>query len=44
MIYEMAKKYYPTKWNRAMVDRLFSTGKLTQEEYDDIVGGVKQSY
>lgn len=39
MIYELAKKYYPTKWNRAMIDRLFSTGKLTQEEYDNITVG-----
>ena len=37
-IYEMAKKYYPDKWNRAMIDRLFEEGKLTQEEYDDIIG------
>lgn len=36
-IYEMAKKYYPTKWNRAMLDRLLKSGKLTQEEYDSVV-------
>lgn len=36
--YKMAKEYYPDKWNRAMIDRLLAEGKITQEEYDDIVG------
>ena len=36
--YKLAKAYYPDKWNRPMVDRLFEEGKLTQEEYDDVVG------
>ena len=38
-IYEMAKKYYPDKWNRAMIDNLHDTGKLTDKEYEDIIGG-----
>lgn len=37
-IYEKAKEYYPDKWNRAMIDRLYAAGKLTDEEYHDIVG------
>lgn len=37
-IYDMAKRYYPDKWNKAMVDNLYSKGQLTQEEYDDIIG------
>ena len=37
-VYKMAKKYYPDKWNRAMIDNLFEMGKLTQAEYDDIIG------
>ena len=37
-IYLKAKKYYPDKWNRAMVDNLHNTGKLTDEEYNDIIG------
>lgn len=41
MIYEMAKKYYPTKWNRAMIDRLYSAGKLTLEEYNDIIEALE---
>lgn len=39
VIYEMAKKYYPDKWNKAMIDKLYADGKLTEEEYDDIIGG-----
>jgi len=38
MIYEMAKKYYPNKWNKAMLERLLTSGKLTHEQFDEIVG------
>lgn len=38
-IYDMAKKYYPDKWNRAMIDKLHIDGKLTDKEYEDIIGG-----
>ena len=37
-VYKMAKKYYPDKWNRAMIVHLYETGKLTEEEYRDIIG------
>lgn len=37
-VYEMAKKYYPDKWNRAQIDHLYELGRLTEEEYKDIVG------
>lgn len=37
--YKIAKKNYDAGlWNRAMIDHLLEIGKLTQEEYDDIVG------
>lgn len=36
--YEMAKKYYPDKWNLAMIDNLYNIGRLTLEEYNDIIG------
>lgn len=36
--YELAKKYYPTYWDKARIDALLAAGKLTQEEYDDIIG------
>jgi hypothetical protein len=38
-IYEMAKKYYPEKWKRAMIDNLYEKGRLTEEEYNDTIGG-----
>lgn len=41
-VYLMAKKYYPDKWNKAQIDHLFEIGKLTQEEYDDIIGGEEE--
>lgn len=40
-VYEMAKKYYPDKWNRAMLEHLLELGRLTQEEFDEIVGEEK---
>ena len=37
-IYDMAKKYYPEKWKRAQIDHLYELGRLTREEYEDIIG------
>ena len=38
-IYKMAKKYYEKGlWTAADLQRLVEEGKLTQEEYDEIVG------
>lgn len=37
-IYEMAKEYYPERWNREMIDTLYSKGRLTEEEYLDVIG------
>jgi hypothetical protein len=39
VIYDMAKRYYPDKWSKAHLDHLLEIGRLTQEEYDDIIGG-----
>lgn len=39
-VYEMAKKYYPKLWNRQRIDALHEAGKLTDEEYHDIIGDV----
>lgn len=36
--YKMAKKYYPTLWNEAMLRNLVSKGKLTAEEFKEITG------
>lgn len=38
-VYEMAKKYYDSgKWKRAQIDHLYELGRLTEEEYRDIIG------
>ena len=36
--YEMAKAYYPTKWNIAMLRNLVAKGRLTEEEFAEITG------
>lgn len=35
--YELAKKYYPLLWNKKRIEALYKAGKLTEEEYKDIV-------
>lgn len=36
--YDIAKKNYPELWNRAMIDNLYNLGRLTDEEYADVIG------
>lgn len=33
----MAKKYYPRNWDISRLDKLKEQGKLTEEEYDDLI-------
>lgn len=40
-VFEMAKKYYPLLWNEKRIEALYKAGKLTEEEYKEIVGGVQ---
>ncbi len=40
--YEMAKKNYPELWSRAMIDNFHSIGRLTDEEYEDIIGSAEE--
>lgn len=37
-VYEMAKKYYPRLWTIERIEALYKAGKLTEEEYKEIVG------
>lgn len=37
-VYEEAKKKYPKPWNKAMLMRLVNLGKLTEAQYEEIVG------
>lgn len=34
----LAKKYYPIYWSKERIDMLLSANKITQEEYNQIVG------
>jgi len=34
----LAEKYYPLLWPQDRMDALLAAGKLTQEEYDSIIG------
>ena len=36
--FTLAKKYYPVYWNKERIDMLLSANKITQEEYNQIVG------
>ena len=36
-IFEMAKKYYPRLWNKKRIDALYDAGKLTDDEYAEIL-------
>ena len=39
-VFEMAKKYYPRLWDENRLRQLVDAGRLTEEEYQAIVGGV----
>ena len=36
-VFEMAKKYYPLLWGKNRIDALYDAGKLTKEEYEEII-------
>ena len=37
-VYELARKYYPRLWDRERLEALLAAGRLSQEEYDRLVG------
>lgn len=37
-VYELAQKYYPRLWDRERLEALLAAGRLSQEEYDRLVG------
>ena len=39
-VFEMAKKYYPRLWDEDRLRQLVDAGRLTEEEYQTIVGGA----
>ena len=36
-VFEMAMKYYPRLWSKNRIDALHDAGKLTDEEYEEIL-------
>lgn len=36
-VYEMAKKYYPRLWDIDRINALYKAGKLSEEEYQEII-------
>ena len=36
-IFEMAKEYYPRLWSADRIEALYKAGKLTKEEYNEII-------
>ena len=36
-VYEMAKKYYPRLWTAERIEALYKAGKLTEEEFKEIL-------
>lgn len=40
-VYELARKYYPRLWDRERLEALLAAGRLSQEEFDQLVGTEK---
>lgn len=40
-VYELAQKYYPRLWDRERLESLLAAGRLSQEEFDRLVGAEK---
>lgn len=40
-VYELARKYYPRLWDRERLEALLAAGRLSQEEFDRLVGTEK---
>lgn len=37
-VFELAKKYYPILWYKSRIDTLHKLGKLTDAEYQELIG------
>ena len=40
-VYELAQKYYPRLWDRERLEALLAAGRLSQAEFDHLVGAEK---
>lgn len=39
-VFEMATKYYPRLWSKNRIDALHDAGKLTDEEYAELLSAT----
>ena len=40
-VYELARKYYPRLWDLERLEALLAAGRLSQEEFDQLVEAEK---
>ena len=40
-VYELAQKYYPRLWDRERLEALLAAGRLSQEDFDQLVDAEK---
>ena len=40
-VYELSQKYYPRLWDRERLEALLAAGRLSQEEFDQLVDAEK---
>ena len=40
-VYELAQKYYPRLWDKERLEALLAAGRLSQEEFDQLVEAEK---
>lgn len=43
-VFKMCKKYYPLLWDKKRIDTLYKIGKLTKEEYENVIGDNNADY
>ena len=40
-VYELAQKYYPRLWDQERLEAVLAAGRLSQEEFDQLVEAEK---
>ena len=40
-VYELAQKYYPRLWDKERLEALLAAGRLSQEDFDQLVDAEK---
>lgn len=42
-VFEMARQYYPRLWDKSRLEALVAAGRMTVEEYREIVGPEEEN-